>query len=134
MNLLQLQDGEKVTTMLRQPAGSTEGYLTMITRNGLIKRTPLAEYQNIRKGGLNAVSLYEGDALAWTHITGGEDELVVATHDGLAIRFNEADARSVGRNSHGVKAITLGEDDYVVGAGLCRAGARPWSPTTSGTI
>ena len=132
VNLLQLQDGEKVTTMLRQPAGSTEGYLTMITRNGLIKRTPLAEYQNIRKGGLNAVSLYEGDALAWTHITGGEDELVVATHDGLAIRFNEADARSVGRNSHGVKAITLGEDDYVVGAGLCRAGATVFTVTEGG--
>ena len=132
VNLLQLQDGEKVTTMLRQPAGSTEGYLTMITRNGLIKRTPLAEYQNIRKGGLNAVSLYEGDALAWTHITGGEDELVVATRDGLAIRFNEADARSVGRNSHGVKAITLGEGDYVVGAGLCRSGATVFTVTEGG--
>ena len=132
VNLLQLQEGEKVTTMLRQPDGSLDGYLTMITQNGLIKRTALAEYANIRKGGLNAVSLYEGDALAWTHITSGEDELVLATHDGQAIRFAESDARSVGRTSHGVRAINLAEGDYVVGAGVAREGATVFTVTEGG--
>ena len=130
--LLQLQEGEKITTMLRQPDGSLDGYLTMITKNGLIKRTALAEYANIRKGGLNAVSLYEGDALAWTHITSGEDELVLATHDGQAIRFAESDARSVGRTSHGVRAINLAEGDYVVGAGVAREGATVFTVTEGG--
>ena len=132
VNLLQLQEGEKVTTMLRQPDGSLDGYLTMITQNGLIKRTALAEYANIRKGGLNAVSLYEGDALAWTHITSGEDELVLATRDGQAIRFAESDARSVGRTSHGVRAINLAEGDYVVGAGVAREGATVFTVTEGG--
>ncbi len=132
VNLLQLQEGEKITTMLRQPDGSLDGYLTMITQNGLIKRTALAEYANIRKGGLNAVSLYEGDALAWTHITSGEDELVLATHDGQAIRFAESDARSVGRTSHGVRAINLAEGDYVVGAGVAREGATVFTVTEGG--
>ena len=132
VNLLQLQEGEKVTTMLRQPDGSLDGYLTMITQNGLIKRTALAEYANIRKGGLNAVSLYEGDALAWTHITSGEDELVLATHDGQAIHFAESDARSVGRTSHGVRAINLAEGDYVVGAGVAREGATVFTVTEGG--
>ena len=132
VNLLQLQEGEKVTTMLRQPDGSLDGYLTMITQNGLIKRTALSEYANIRKGGLNAVSLYEGDALAWTHITSGEDELVLATHDGQAIRFAESDARSVGRTSHGVRAINLAEGDYVVGAGVAREGATVFTVTEGG--
>ena len=132
VNLLQLQEGEKITTMLRQPDGSQDGYLTMITQNGLIKRTALAEYANIRRGGLNAVSLYEGDALAWTHITSGEDELVLATHDGQAIRFAESDARSVGRTSHGVRAINLAEGDYVVGAGVAREGATVFTVTEGG--
>ena len=132
VNLLQLQEGEKVTTMLRQPDGSLDGYLTMITQNGLIKRTALAEYANIRKGGLNAVSLYEGDALAWTHITSGEDELVLATHDGQAIRCAESDTRSVGRTSHGVRAINLAEGDYVVGAGVAREGATVFTVTEGG--
>ena len=132
VNLLQLQEGEKITTMLRQPDGSLDGYLTMITQNGLIKRTALAEYANIRKGGLNAVSLYEGDALAWTHITSGEDELVLATRDGQAIRFAESDARSVGRTSHGVRAINLAEGDYVVGAGVAREGATVFTVTEGG--
>ena len=132
VNLLQLQEGEKITTMLRQPDGSQDGYLTMITKNGLIKRTALTEYANIRRGGLNAVSLYEGDALAWTHITSGEDELVLATHDGQAIRFAESDARSVGRTSHGVRAINLAEGDYVVGAGVAREGATVFTVTEGG--
>lgn len=77
-NLLQLQEGEKVTIMMRQPANMDEdaSYITMVTRQGLIKRTPLSQFRNIRKGGLNAIALNEDDALVWCHLTGGEDELI----------------------------------------------------------
>ena len=120
VNLLPLQNGEKVTSMLRMPAENAEGYLVMVTRQGVIKRTPIEAYANIRKSGLLAVSMYEGDSLAWTQITTGSDELIVATHNGLAIRFNEQDARSMGRLGHGVRAIRLQEDDFVVGVGVVK--------------
>ena len=82
VNLLQLQEGEKVTLMLQQSAKADEDntYLTMVTRQGLIKRTPLSQFRNIRKAGLIAIGLNEGDALVWSHLTGGDDEIIVATH------------------------------------------------------
>lgn len=132
VNLLPLQNGEKVTSMLRMPAENAEGYLVMVTRQGVIKRTPIEAYANIRKSGLLAVSMYEGDSLAWTQITAGEDELIVATHDGLAIRFNEQDARSMGRLGHGVRAIRLAESDYVVGVGVVHPGATVFTVTENG--
>lgn len=132
VNLLPLQNGEKVTSMLRMPAENAEGYLVMVTRQGVIKRTPIEAYANIRKSGLLAVSMYEGDSLAWTQITAGEDELIVATHDGLAIRFNEQDARSMGRLGHGVRAIRLAEGDYVVGVGVVHPGATVFTVTENG--
>ena len=132
VNLLPLQNGEKVTSMLRMPAENAEGYLVMVTRQGVIKRTPIEAYANIRKSGLLAVSMYEGDSLAWTQITTGEDELIVATHDGLAIRFNEQDARSMGRLGHGVRAIRLDEGDYVVGVGVVHPGATVFTVTENG--
>ena len=132
VNLLPLQNGEKVTSMLRMPAENAEGYLVMVTRQGVIKRTPIEAYANIRKSGLLAVSMYEGDSLAWTQITTGEDELIVATHDGLAIRFNEQDARSMGRLGHGVRAIRLAEGDYVVGVGVVHPGATVFTVTENG--
>ena len=103
----------------------------MITKSGLIKRTALAEYASNPPRRPECVSLYEGDALAWTHITSGEDELVLATHDGQAIRF-AGDARSVGRTSQGVRAINLAEGDYVVGAGVAREGATVFTVTEGG--
>ena len=132
VNLLPLQNGEKVTSMLRMPAENAEGYLVMVTRQGVIKRTPIEAYANIRKSGLLAVSMYEGDSLAWTQITTGEDELIVATHDGLAIRFNEQDARSMGRLGHGVRATRLAEGDYVVGVGVVHPGATVFTVTENG--
>ena len=132
VNLLPLQNGEKVTSMLRMPAENAEGYLVMVTRQGVIKRTPIEAYANIRKSGLLAVSMYEGDSLAWTQITTGEDELIVATHDGLAIRFNEQDARSMGRLGHGVRAIRLAGGDYVVGVGVVHPGATVFTVTENG--
>ena len=133
-NLLQLQEGEKVTIMMRQPADIDEenNYITMVTRLGLIKRTPLSQFRNIRKAGLNAIALNEDDSLVWCHITGGSDELIVATHDGAAIHFSEDGARSMGRTGHGVRVIRLREGDYVVGVGVCRPGATLLTVTEDG--
>ena len=132
VNLLELQNGEKVTTMLRLAQDQQEGYLTMVTAAGYIKRTPLSQYANIRKSGLIAIHLEETDSLAWTRITTGENELVVATRNGQAIRFNEADARSMGRSTRGVRCIRLMGDDKVVGVGLLREGATVFTVTEQG--
>ena len=134
VNLLQLQEGEKVTLMLQQSAKADEEntYLTMVTRQGLIKRTPLSQFRNIRKAGLIAIALNDGDALVWSHLTNADDEIVVATHDGAAIHFNARDARAMGRTGHGVRVIKLREGDYVVGAGVCRPGATVLTITEDG--
>src|SRR5699024_1983301 len=95
VNLLPLQNEESVIRMLCMPADKAEGFLTIVTKRGLIKRTPIEAYSNIRKSGLLAVSLYEGDSLAWCRITSGSDELLLATKDGMAIRFDERGARQM---------------------------------------
>ena len=134
VNLLQLQEDEKVTLMLQQSAKADEDntYLTMVTRQGLIKRTPLSQFRNIRKAGLIALGLNEGDALVWSHLTGGDDEIIVATHDGAAIHFTESGARAMGRTGHGVRVIKLREGDYVIGAGVCRPGGTVLTITEEG--
>ena len=135
VNLLQLQEGEKVTNMIchKQPKeNEAQGYVTQITVKGLIKRTAMEQYANIRRSGLNAIALNEGDSLAWSGLTTGEDELVVATRGGKIIRFAERDARPMGRMGHGVRAIRLEEGDEVVSAGICRPGATIFTVTESG--
>lgn len=117
VNLLQVEQDEKITAMLRIPAVVDEEntYITMITKQGVIKRTRLSAYRNVRKSGLNAISLDEGDELKWVKLTCGTDELIVATKLGKAIRFTEDGARELGRTARGVRAIKLGEEDEVVG-------------------
>ena len=132
VNLLPLAEGEKVQTMLKIPAESDEGYLVMVTKKGIIKRTPLSSYRNIRKSGLIAVTLDEGDTLSWTRITDGGDELIVATREGKAIRFAESDVRVVGRTARGVKALTLAEGDEVVGMAVAREGGELLTVTEGG--
>ena len=135
VNLLQLQEGEKVTNMIchKQPKeNEAQGYVTQITVKGLIKRTAVEQYANIRRSGLNAIALNEGDSLAWSGLTTGEDELVGATRGGKIIRFAESDARPMGRMGHGVRAIRLEEGDEVVSAGICRPGATIFTVTESG--
>ena len=134
VNLLQLQPEENVTNMLRVPAGAADGesYLAMLTRQGVIKRTPLSAYENIRRSGLIAINLNEGDRLAWSGITSGENELIVATKQGMAIRFAESDLRVLGRTATGVRAIRLAEDDEVVGAGIVREGSTVLTVTEEG--
>ncbi|MBQ7741057.1 MAG: DNA gyrase subunit A [Eubacterium sp.] len=115
VNLLPLEQGETVSAMVRIPNEEERAYLCMVTRNGIIKRTAISQYDHIRKTGIIAINLDEGDELCWVDVTDGERELVVATHEGMAICFKESDARLIGRTARGVKAIQLKEGDYVVG-------------------
>ena len=115
VNLLQLEKGEKVTSMIRTTPEDEGKYLCMVTRNGIIKRTELSAYRNVRKSGLIAINLDEDDSLAWVRLTDGSEQLIIATRGGMAIRFDEEDARPLGRTARGVKAITLDEGDTVVG-------------------
>ncbi len=124
VNVLPLMPGEKVTSMLRVPEVEGEEYLCMMTKKGIIKRTPLVDYKNVRKSGLIAINLDEDDELSWVRLTSGSDDLIVATKEGMSIRFNETDARTLGRTARGVKSITLKkENDEVVGFDVIKENA-----------
>ncbi len=113
INLLQLSLGEKVNAIIPLKKDA-KGNLIMATKNGLIKKTPLSEYENIRKVGKIAIKLVDGDELIGVDITSGRDDILVASHDGKCIRFNETDVRLVGRDSQGVRSMKLADGDYVV--------------------
>lgn len=114
-NLLPIATDEKVTSMIRVPEFDEDKYLVMVTRQGIVKRISLNAYNTARKGGLIALELNEGDELAWVRLTDGNQQVIVATKNGLAIRFEETDVRPMGRQARGVKAISLREGDCVVG-------------------
>jgi DNA gyrase subunit A len=118
VNVLPIMPGEKVTSMIRVPDfGSEEPtYLAMITKQGVIKRTELDAYKNIRKTGINAINLDDGDELGWVKLTNGSNLIIIATKNGKCISFDEQQARLIGRTARGVKAIKLQGDDCVVGA------------------
>lgn len=121
-NLLPISTEEKVTSIVQIPEFSDNMYLVMVTRKGIIKRTQLNTYDTARKGGVIAIDLDDGDELAWVKQTCGNDDLLVATHEGMAIKFNETDVRVVGRTARGVKAINLKENDEVVGMAVAKEG------------
>ena len=114
-NLLPIASDEKVTSMIRVPEFDEDKYLVMVTKQGIVKRISLNAYNTARKGGLIALELNEGDELAWVRLTDGSQQVIVATKNGLAIRFEETDVRPMGRQARGVKAISLREGDCVVG-------------------
>ena len=120
VNILPLENGEKVSAMIQIPKDDEGMYLCMVTRKGLIKRSSLDIYRNTRKNGIIAVTLREDDELAWVKLTSGNDDLLVATKKGMCIRFNENDARPLGRTASGVKAITLNDGDEVVGMSVMK--------------
>ncbi len=120
VNLLPITTDVKINAMIRIPEFSEGQYLCMVTRKGIIKRTELEAYRNVRKNGVIAVNLDEDDELAWVHLTSGNDDLLVATKKGMSIRFNETDARPLGRTARGVKAIELTEGDEVVGMAVLK--------------
>ena len=121
-NLLPISPDEKVTSMIRVPEFDEDKYLIMVTRQGIIKRIALNAYNTARKGGLIALELNEGDELAWVRMTDGNQQVIVATKKGVAIRFNETDVREMGRQARGVKALKLKEGDCVVGMSVVREG------------
>jgi len=115
VNLLPIAGDEKISAMIRVPEFESGRYLCMVTRKGVIKRTALDVYQNVRKNGVIAVNLDEDDELAWVRLTGGNDDLIIATRKGMCIRFTETGARPLGRVARGMKAIALRAGDEVVG-------------------
>ena len=121
-NILPLAADEKVTSMIRIPEFDEEKYLIMVTRQGIIKRIALNAYNTARKGGLIALDLNEGDELAWVRMTDGDDEVIIATKKGMAIRFRETDVRPMGRLARGVKAMKLKEGDSIVGMSIIEEG------------
>jgi len=118
VNLLQLDAEEKVSAIIRGTEHDGNGFLTMCTRRGIIKRTAISEYSNVRKGGLRAIALDEGDDLVSVQLTHGNDTLFIGTREGMSIRFDENDARPMGRVTMGVRGIRLQGDDVVVGMEL----------------
>lgn len=115
INIIPIEKDEQVTAMVKVPKEEDRAYLCMVTKYGVIKRTALSQYDHIRKTGIIAINLDEGDELCWVDITDGNRRLIVATHDGMSICFEERDARLIGRTARGVRAIQLAEGDYVVG-------------------
>ncbi len=118
VNIIELTEGEVVTSIISISEFAEGGYLTMVTKRGVIKRTPLSQFEYQRKGGKIAINLDENDELIFVRHTNGSESLVIATREGNAVRFDENNVRSMGRTAHGVKGITLVGDDYVVGVAV----------------
>ncbi len=116
INIIETQPGETITAMISVEAFEENAYLTMVTKQGVIKRTLLSEYEYQRKGGKIALSLDEGDELVFVMLTHGNADLLLATHEGSAARFTESAVRPLGRTARGVRGVKLREGDYVVGA------------------
>ncbi len=132
VNLLSLSGGEQVSAVIQMKEKKDKGYLLMATRKGVIKKTDLAEYANIRTNGLVAISLQEDDELIEVKRSAGKDEVMLATKKGQLIRFHETDVRTTGRSSMGVKGITLGSGDEVVGMQLASQGDSVLAVTENG--
>ncbi len=123
INMLPLAEDEKIAAMIKTSDYNEGRFIIMVTKNGKIKRTPLSSYKNVRKNGLRAIGLDEGDEIAGVRLTDGNAQVIVATRKGYAIRIEETQIRTMSRTAHGVKAIKLREGDYVVSMARVREGA-----------
>ncbi len=133
VNVIQVETGEKVQAMLHfRELGDERLYLFMTTRNGTVKRLPVEQLKNIRQSGIRALTLDEGDQLISVKETDGNQYILIATHDGQAVRFHESDVRPMGRTAVGVRGIRLREGDYVVGAARAEAGKTVLTITEKG--
>jgi DNA gyrase subunit A len=132
VNLLNLEEGEKIAYMIAVKDFDPDQYLVMVTKKGLIKRTELSAYKNVRKSGLIAITLNDDDELAFAKLTNGSHELLIATRNGMIIRISEQDARPLSRTARGVRAIKLRGDDYVVGLARLRENATVMTVTDKG--
>ena len=133
INILPLENGEKITSVVKTSVLEDENkYLVMVTKGGIVKRTEFNAYTNVRKSGLIAINLDEGDELAWVKITDGNSHVIVATRNGMSICFKEDDARAIGRTARGVRAIALDEGDQVVGMAIVDEGEYTLTVSESG--
>ena len=132
VNLLPIEGEERITSMIRVSEFGEDQYLSMITREGIIKRTRLRAYDTARKGGLIAIDLDDGDELCWVRCTGGEDELLAATRGGMAIRIREGDVRVVGRTARGVKLMELADGDCIAGVAVIDPARRVMTVSETG--
>ena len=132
VNLLQLQAGEKSTAVIPLKSYEDGKYLFMATRNGMVKKTDILEYQNVRKTGLTAIVLRDNDELIEVKATNGDDDIFLITKNGMSIRFNEKDVRQTGRTSMGVKGIHLGKDDIVISMQMSSQGEKILLVTENG--
>lgn len=118
VNLLELDKGEKIQAVINVPEGADDNYLFFVTKMGTVKRTKVSEFQNIRRSGLIALTLRDGDELNNVLTTDGKQNILIGTHLGYAVTFNEKDVRSMGRTAAGVRGINLRDNDYVVGSDI----------------
>lgn len=118
VNILELEAGEKITAVISVPSFAENEYLFMVTKNGIVKKTLLSEFEYQRKGGKIAITLDDKDELVYVKHTCGNDSIIIATHDGMSARFDESDVRPMGRGARGVKGMKLGDGDYIVGCAL----------------
>ena len=133
VNLLPVEEGERVSAMIRVPEfGEDNYYLCMLTRNGIIKRTELDAYKNVRKNGVIAINLDDDDELVWVKLTEGGENLIIATKKGMSIAFREDDARVIGRTARGVRALKLKEGDCVVGMDILTEGKKVLTVSETG--
>ncbi len=133
VNLLPLEDGERVSAMIRVPEFGEDNYfLCMLTRNGVIKRTELDAYKNVRRNGVIAINLDDDDELVWVKLTEGGENLIIATKKGMSISFREDDARVIGRTARGVKALKLKEGDCVIGMDILKEGKKVLTVSETG--
>ena len=133
VNLLPLEDGERVSAMIRVPEFGEDNYfLCMLTRNGIIKRTELDAYKNVRRNGVIAINLDDDDELVWVKLTEGGENLIIATKKGMSISFREDDARVIGRTARGVKALKLKEGDCVIGMDILTEGKKVLTVSETG--
>ncbi|MCG2685995.1 DNA gyrase subunit A, partial [Candidatus Parcubacteria bacterium] len=121
INLIDIAQGERITSILTNPKGAASPFIVMATNQGTVKRTALAAFENIRRTGILAINLKSGDELSWVKATSGEEDIILTTAQGKSIRFSEKDARPMGRNAGGVRGIKLGKDDAVVGMDVIQA-------------
>ena len=133
VNLLPIEEGEKVSAMIRVPEfGEDSYYLCMLTRNGIIKRTELDDYKNVRRNGIIAINLDDDDELVWVKLTEGGENLIIATKKGMCIAFREDDARVIGRTARGVRALKLKDGDCVVGMDILTEGKKVLTVSETG--
>jgi DNA gyrase subunit A len=132
VNIIDMMPGEKITALIGVAEFNDDEYLTMVTKKGIIKRTLIKEYEYQRKGGKIALTLDEGDELVFVMLTHGERDIILATREGLAVRYTESNVRCMGRTARGVKGITLRGDDFVTGVCIVDETKQLLTITTNG--